>query len=396
LEAKVVQDGVAYVPCGDDGVLRAGVRPDGAFEGETLLRLPGRVEALFLRGEVVWVELKRTEARPLSELAQASAPLAQVSLPAEVLVPHVKAAPRGEVTGRAGLERTISIGSQEGLKIGDQVEFYTQSGTDQQETALAVGEVVRVSRREAHVELGLNERVPAGTAARPTSRPRSRSLIAPPRVGGVMLLEGGVVPFLPIGRLGVGALANVAFTYLGERAFYLRAEVGPGGGVIASGENGAVFAGHVLGGYDHTYFSVGIGAGLLLGNHERLYDDYDAYGTDPVFSFKQSMRLGARDGLQLQVDTAFALADREWHFAYTEASAQIPLGTRTWLTLSGGGGDVGRFVHGALGLRRLVRGDGGPGSLFVKPNVGMVGIERVDTSGMDAGPAVGVHLEWRI
>jgi hypothetical protein len=133
----------------------------------------------------------------------------------------------------------------------------------------------------------------------------------------------------------------------------------------------------------------------LLGSHAVLYD-YSSNGADPVFSFKQSMRLGARDGLNLQVDTSFALADRQWHFAYTEGSAQIPLGTRTWLTLSGGGGEVGRFVHGALGLRRLVRGDGGSRSLFVKPSVGLVGVEQLDSTDMDAGPAVGVHLEWRI
>jgi hypothetical protein len=133
----------------------------------------------------------------------------------------------------------------------------------------------------------------------------------------------------------------------------------------------------------------------VLGSHAALHD-YSSDGTDPVFSFKQSARLGARDGLHLQVDTSFALADREWHFAYTEGSGQIPLGARTWLILAAGGGEVGRFVHGALGLRRLVRGNGGHGSLFVKPCVGVVGVERADSTTLDLGPSVGVHLEWRL
>ncbi|HEX6244585.1 MAG TPA: hypothetical protein VFZ61_26885 [Polyangiales bacterium] len=383
-----------YAPCGEDGVLRATLRQDGSLEDEALLRVAGKVEAVFLRGETIWVELLRTEARPLAELAQTSAPLA--SLPGMPQAHTPPARPRGDVVAQSGLELTISLGTEDGLKIGDSVEFYTESGDNHQETPLAVGEVVRASRDDAQVQVGLGERVPNAAAARPTTRHKTRSLVAPPRAGGVMLLEGGVVPYLPIGALGVGALANLAFTYLGERPFYLRAEIAPAGGVIASGTNGVVFAAHALGGYDHTFFAVGVGVGLLLGSHSILADDYEAYGTDAVFSFKQSMRLGTRDGLNLRVDTSFALADRQWHFAYTEGSGQIPLGSRTWLILSGGGGEVGRFVHGSLGLRRMVRGNGGSGSLFVKPSVGMVGIERKDSSTMDAGPAVGIHLEWRI
>jgi hypothetical protein len=394
LDAKLVHAGVAYAPCGEAGVLRASVRDDGSLAAHTLLRMPGKVQALFVRGDAVWVELLRAEARPLDELARESAPVSELAIATALPASVAKATPHGQVKAQAGLERTISLGAQDGLKVGDSVEFYTASGEEEQETPLAVGEVVRVSRHDARVELGMGERVPTAASARPTSRKTTRSLVAPPRIGGLFVLEGGVSPYLPIGTLGVGALASLAVTYLAERPFYARAEIAPVGGVISSESDGAVFAGHVLAGYDHTYFAVGVGVGLMLGSGQVLYD-YDNKSAEPVFSVKQSTRLGAADGLHFRVDTVFALASREWHFAYAEGSAQIPLGARTWLTLSGGGGEVGRFAQGALGLRRLVRGDGGSGSLFVKPSVGVVAVERLSSTTMDTGPAVGVHLEWR-
>jgi hypothetical protein len=375
-------------------VLRANVRDDGSLDAHTLLRMSGKAQAVFVRGDAVWVELLRAEARPLAELTRESAPVAELPIATSLAAPVTKALPRGQVKAQTGLELTISLGAQDGLKVGDSVEFYTELGDDEQETPLAVGEVLRVSRREARVEVGLGERVPTGTAARQTSRRTTRSLVAPPRIGGLFVLEGGVTPYLPIGTLGVGALANFAVTYLAERPFYARAELAPVGGVFSSESDGAVFAGHVLAGYDHAYFAVGVGVGLMLGSGQVLYD-YENDNAALVFSVKQSTRLGTPDGLHFKVDTVFALASREWHFAYTEGSAQIPLGSRTWLALSGGGGEVGRFAQGAVGLRRLVRGNGGSGSLFVKPSVGVVAVERLNSTTMDTGPAVGVHLEWR-
>jgi hypothetical protein len=387
-----------YVPCGAEGVVRGQLASDGQLVPEQQLRTPGSAQALFLRGDDVWVELARLEARPLRELALETAPLPSAA-PLTAPPPKAPAAPATPapaadvaVLGQDGLAVSVALGGVD-VRTGDHVELFTAT-PDGEETSHAVGTVTRIGRERAQVEVGLGEVMPAGGRARLTRRDTTASLVAPPRVPRLVHVEGGVAPYLPIGNLGFGALADAAVTYAFERPLYLRAELSPVGLILSKESDAGVLAGHVLAGYDHNYFAVGLGLGLLMGNRSSLYD-WERSGAYPVLSVKQATRLGARDGLNLRVDTLFALAREQWQFAAVEVHAQIPLGTRTWLTLGGGGGEASRYARGSLGLRRLVYGHGGSGSLFVSPSVGVVGVTQLSGTTTDAGPSVGVHLEWR-
>ena len=108
----------------------------------------------------------------------------------------------------------------------------------------------------------------------------------------------------------------------------------------------------------------------------------------------QQARLGALDGLNFMLTNAFVLVDQRWHFGYFDLTVQVPLNRKTWLTAAGGGAQQAGYAYGELGLRRLLRGDRGSGSLFVKPSVGAAGIDnRYDGYGF--GPMIGCHFEWR-
>jgi hypothetical protein len=379
--------------------VRGQLTPDGQLVPEQRLRTPGTAHALFLRGDEVWVEFSRLEARPLRELALESAPLASVEQLAAPPPKAVPAAPApatspadGAVLGQHGLAVSVALGAVD-VRTGDHVELFTATA-DGEETSHAVGTVTRLARERADVEVGLGEIVPAGGRARATRRDTTANLVAPPRVPRLLHLEGGISPYLPIGNLGLGALADASVTYAFERPLYVRAELSPMGLILSKESDAGVLTGHVLAGYDHNYFAVGLGLGLLMGNRSSLYE-WGRSGAAPVLSVKQATRLGARDGLNVRVDTTFALAAEQWQFAAVEVNAQIPLGARTWLTLGGGGGEASRYARGSLGLRRLVYGHGGSGSLFVSPSVGVVGVTQLSGTTTEAGPSVGVHLEWR-
>jgi hypothetical protein len=401
LGALIHAGAYVYVPCGADGVVRGQLAPDGTLVPEQRLRTPGSAQALFLRGDELWVELSRLEARPLRELTLESAPLANAvqlaaAPPKAAPVTPAAAAPalasEAAILGQDGLAVSVALGGVQ-VRTGDHVELFTATA-DGEETSHAVGTVTRVARERAEVEVGLGEIIPAGGRARATRRDTTANLVAPPRVPRLVHVEGRLSPYLPVGNLGLGALADVAVTYAFERPLYVRAELSPVGLILSKQSDAGVLAGHVLAGYDHSYFAVGLGLGLVMGNRSSLYE-WGRSGAAPVLSVKQATRLGARDGLHVRVDTVFALAAEQWQFAAVEVNAQIPLGSRTWLTLGGGGGEAGRYTRGSLGLRRLVYGHGGSGSLFVSPSVGVVGVTQLSGTSTDAGPSVGVHLEWR-
>jgi hypothetical protein len=131
-------------------------------------------------------------------------------------------------------------------------------------------------------------------------------------------------------------------------------------------------------------------------------------------SISQVARLGSLDGINLSVDNFFVLYKGEFHWGGAIGAIQSPVSDRSWLLLRGGGGIAG-YAFGEIGLRVLVRGNGGPGSLFLTPSIGGAGLfgekegectvynpaggpqtvpcaEEVSY----AGPMVGFGMEWRI
>jgi hypothetical protein len=395
-----------YLPCGKSGVAVLQSGAGGARNVESVYGASGSVEGLFLRGEEVWVDVQRREAQPLSQLKPVAAPSAVADAPTTggaALVAPVD----GAVRAVKDDEVTVTFGSRQGLRNGAHVELFERrpvAGGGERELSLAVGEVVEVAGDVAQVRLGLGEAVPAGTLARATTRARTESIAAPPRFGGITIVEGGVRPYLTIGALGVAVLSDFAATYLGESSYFARLELKPLGGIWSAKTTTSVFAGHALLGYDHQFFAVGAGIGLVRAARGEWKTD--AGSTDgylvpadmgAALSVKQMARLGSRDGLYLSVDNAFVLGGRRWHYAFVDVAVQIPLGKGRWLTLDGSGGGLARFMQVGLGLRRLVYGTGGPHSLFLRPSVGVAAVsgDKYVESDFFYGPMVGLHAEWR-
>lgn len=401
-EGSVQLAGTSYFPCGHEGVVQGRVNDDGSFLLEARYQPTGVVTSLFLRGDKVWAELTHTDAAPLAQLPRAATVQAGAASPvAQPAVVAVEVA-EGDVFAVRDLRAGVSIGTRKGLKNGEHVELYqAQQGADgsTEERTIAIGEVVQVRPDEALVELGLGEQVAAGTLARKTTRRLTANTVMPPRVGGVLLLEASLQPYLPIGTKGIGALADLSVTYLAERPFYARLELRPAGGILSADSEAGVFSGFALLGYDHQYFSLGLGVGMIEADRNSWSGNWeiaDTASAKPSLAVKQAARLGARDGLHLGFTNSFVLGGSEWHYATTEVNAQVPVNERTWLTAQAAGGEVGRVARGAVGMRRLVRGNGGSGSLFVHPAVGVVGIAR--SSGdpvFDTGPMIGCSVEWR-
>lgn len=244
---------------------------------------------------------------------------------------------------------------------------------------------------------------PSVPPAAPAAKPRE-SRVAPPRVGGVLRLEGSLRPFLPLGDLGIGALAGLALTYHGTRHWYVRAEVMPIGGVAVQGNDGWVLGMFAIGGYDHPLFALGVGIGTVRMHdtyyHWEMGDGTSSYRTDEGmrFAIDQSIRLGALDGLQAHCDTTFLLADERWRFGYVNLGIQVPAGARNWLVADGGGSDLTNFFFFEAGLKRLISGERDSGSLFIAVTAGVGAIRPDaldDSEDMDFGPMLGFRLEWR-
>jgi hypothetical protein len=143
-----------------------------------------------------------------------------------------------------------------------------------------------------------------------------------------------------------------------------------------------------------------------------------------AMAISQKIRLGALDGLHVEVMNAFFLSGEAFQYGGTTARVQIPMavvftvndvGAASWLVLRGGGSYAGH-AFGEAGLRVLVRGDGDRGSLFFTPTVGggyLRGLQEApcpdytrESFGADpdavcgepvgyGGPMIGFQIEWR-
>lgn len=300
----------------------------------------------------------------------------------------------------------ISLGSNDGLARGDKIELALEledgiaSGDEVvSREVIAVGVVTSLSERHAKVRLGLNESVPVGALATRTRSQATASLAAPPRVAAVWHLEAIGRPFAALGELGGGILLSGTFGRRFASGLHLWGVVDPLG--IADAEarssigafNAAVFAT-----YDSQYFEMGLGLGGQSVN-ETGFELEPGSG----LSAAQYIRLGAVDGLSLAVRTSVVLFHSEFAFGGMVGTAQIPVTRGYWLQFGGGGGDLG-YGYGEIGLRVLLRGNGGAGSTFLSVAAGGAAVfrsascQQFDPCGEElsyGGPMGGLGGEWR-
>lgn len=400
-----------YVSCGN-GVLEFDVT-DPANPRPAAQRNAGRAASdLFLQAGRVWVMLG-DEARPVESLPLvAEAPAPALPPPPQGVVgwmqpaqPVVAPPVNGEVLSSNLGEVTLSVGQSDGLVVGDRVEFYRERrmGLERNERAagaetLSVARVTAVSPHRARVVLGTNERVPVGSHARRTTIALTQSNMAPQRAGGLWSLEATLRPFLSLSSIAVGSIADVELVYRASVPFALRLDATPVAFVV--GSNGMFNYGLMaIASFDSQLFEVGIGGGVASNRNSGLNGSGAAIA--------QYVRLGARDGLHLEVRNTFVAGPDKFQHGSTVVTGLIPVGESSAFLVRGGGGGIG-YGFGEVGLRVRVRGNGDTGSVFLTPSLGYADVYStvcVDSGYRDipcysssvhqSGPMVGFGVEYR-
>jgi hypothetical protein len=420
------QGDLRYAACGDAGVWIVRAHDDGTFELIGVQDLRGSVDGFFAREGELWARVTSRSAIPIARAAGPSPnvplstlPLPTTSMPASTPVgpaaitpaaaPAIEneAAPlaRGEVIETGPGYVVVDFGSADRVVDGSHVAFYQVTSDllsghsfGARRELLAVGIADSVASSRARVRLGVNERVPKGSQAELSGDPLTASQIAPPRSSGLWEVAFHARPFLVLEDLGFGLLVDARAGHRGEH-FHAEALMQPIGFATAKDGGTVPTVSFLSASYDSHLFEIGLGVG-----GQTVYDTADD-GLDPGTgaTLVQRARLGALDGLNLEVFTYLVLFHSEFDFSGMRATGQIPLGRGGWLTLGGGGGTMG-FAYGELGLRALLRGNGDRDSLFVTVTIGGADVfEDAGCSELECGtpfdyggPTVGAGLEWRL
>ncbi len=243
----------------------------------------------------------------------------------------------------------------------------------------------------------------AGQPDMPAGQAR-RSLVAPPRRGGLWEVDVGTRAFLPIGNIGFGLLGSGALAYRFLAPVAIHAELAPVG--IAGGKQGTIgtAGAHAIVALDTQLFEIGLGVGAATLNSPVTE-------ATSSLSFAQAARIGARDGLAFSYRSNIVVDNDKFQLGAVSVSLQVGLAPSWWFLVAGAGGPVG-FAQGDLGIRYLVHGDLGPGSLLLTGTLGGAGVfksvksstttqgsftyYRTVKSADYAGPALGVGIEWRL
>lgn len=420
---------------------------DGTVEVWTYAGTPARVSVasapgavgLFSQGGRAWAEVKETRAVPVESLAPAA--LAVVTAPAAgapVAAPATAAAkPVGVARVDVGLA-VVDGGTKAGLEVGTRVRFLRlesvvvpaigAAGTETRtlEREVASGVVKQVEPDRAIVEVARGGRVRVGDRIdrRPTSEP---SLLAPPRFEGFREIGGVVRPTLALDTLGVGMVGEAWVTVGFDTPWYVSGRLSPIGLGWSTEGNPLSVAALGTGGYDTRYFGVGLGAGWSMLNVNPGNAYYDASGAEieadfedvsSAFAFVQEARLGARDGLRLEIRNTLLLTPRYVYTETTDENGQyvgtyteegvafsfggiamdlaVPTGDRTDLFFDFGTGDAGAtWVEG--GVSSWLKGNGDVGSVGLRVGAGYAGLSgRPNDSYVQiGGPMVSVGGRYR-
>jgi hypothetical protein len=342
-----------FVACGAAGVVELDVSDPVAPRRDGMMAVDGTATGVFIRDGVPWVEVAHVDARPVRIVSASQTPAQTISVP-------ISPSP-----------------------------------------------------------------VPSPAHSPPVVGPAKEpeSIVAPSRHGGLWEVSLLTSAFVAFGSLGVGMLGSTSVTYRFESPLVLRAEIAPfgvagpaattsccnaNGGQSTSNNGGAVtvFAANLFLGLDTQFVEVGLGLGGASVNENS------ASGGGPPqtgsVSIVESARIGARDGLALNLESSAIAVNNQFALGYFVTSVQIPVSAKAMLIARGGGGNVG-FGYGDLGVRVLVRGDGGKGTMAL---TGFAGVALIQeslcsvnpdppfTSACNTatlvGPSLGGGLEWRL
>jgi hypothetical protein len=263
---------------------------------------------------------------------------------------------------------------------------------------LAVGTVRAAASGRARVGLGMNENVPLGSVARPSQAPLTASTAAPDRAAGLWAFSGIVRPFVALGELGGGLLLDSFIGYRFEHGLHVQGVIEPLGFATANSSGVVTASAFFFVGYDTRWFEVGTGLGIQTVNEP---DYFEEKGTGLLVP--QRLRLGALDGLQLELRSDVVLFRQRFEFGGMRGSLQVPIGNDAWYVVFRGGGGLSGYGFGEVGIRLLLSGNGSSGSSFVTVTVGGLSIFAqgvcdftvCEPNRSYGGPSVGLGIERR-
>lgn len=345
------------------------------------------------------------KARAEEEKAAAMQALQQKRERARKALARKRAYAQGEVVEVEPSHVVIDLGRAQGVRKGDRVELYVDEVVDlglEEETTRkvvqAVGLVVDVADQRSRVELGVREEVTLGAQAILTGEDRTRTPVAPPRIGNIWSLSMNVRPFLAWKARGGGSLtdAQISYRFKQRAAIHLVAE--PVGFGVARDSTLAAVTAHAMASWDTRYFEAGAGVGwsIVEGNF-----------TNNAFAIPQILRGGAIDGLNVRLFNQFVLLQDQWAWGGTNVHAQVPISRtadRWWIEMGGGAGIAGYGFFEA-GVRFLLWGNGAHNSFYLRGAAGYAELKGKDGQNQvmleDApqfnhrGPMMTLGFEWR-
>lgn len=234
--------------------------------------------------------------------------------------------------------------------------------------------------------LALVAALPApAAAAEPEARPEpAASPPAPPLHRGMYRVHGTVRPYFNITGPGGGALADLTAEYYFQAPWKLGVELSPLIIAGAAESVGVIAQPRLRGALATDYLEVGLGVGARI----------QRFGPSG-WSVAPALRLGRLDGLNFRAELGYSLirnyytSQVQFAWSHVIAALDIPVARRAAIQLDGGYG-LNLWVYATLGLRHVLHGDGGPGTLAVGAALGAVwAVDRFPCQYGDIDPCRG-------
>jgi hypothetical protein len=248
--------------------------------------------------------------------------------------------------------------------------------------------------------------LPASTAAAPelsATAPEQPSIWAPPQQRGMTRAQAVARPFLGVQGNSLGAISELRVEHYFNRPFMLGLEVSPLAVASTNTGTGAITHLRLHAGYVTDYVALGLGGGVRLRR----------FGTAAGFSITPTLRLGAQDGLNLQVAYTHTIARNKYTgepqlgFSSVTGTLSVPVTRRLALQLDAAF-SLDIWAYATLGLRQRLTGDGGAGSWYLSGAFGGAWVSDrticnfeaavpcpADSTALSFGPTVAVGLERR-
>lgn len=333
-----------------------------------------------------------TEAPPTGEPLQ--------SPPESAPSPPAGTVPRGRVLAVEDDEVLIDLGRRDGIDVGQRIDVTPagQEGEWLDDESAIVGQVEKVSEDQARVRIRWGQTTEVDAPAVLTESGQIGSLVAPPAPPRGLSVRGALLAGLPIADLGIQALVEGELTYRARRFFMARVRLRPSGLSIGQGADFGTAGGYAQVGFDHRLVGAAFGLGL-----ERVYEPDFSGGSragsfSPKVAFPTSFRVGAVDGLMVEVTTSLTIDGGELDILSVDGAAQMPLANGVWLQFRGGGGIATTFWHAEAMVKLALQGNGQARTTTLEIGIGALGTawDRTPSDVDRIGPSLIVGVGHRM